>query len=220
MTAGADGRVVRGAQKVGARERGAGDPRPIFVVALVTMDELSRMLPSIDDVLTFWFADPGRWWKKDPAFDAEIRDRFLALHNAIERGEREDWLETRRGALSYVIVLDQFSRNMFRDSARMFESDARALAAARRILDGGADRSLSRDERMFLYMPFMHSEDMVDQDRCVWLFASALQEWLRYAEEHRDVIRRFGRFPHRNALLGRQSTPEELDFLNQPGSSF
>jgi uncharacterized protein (DUF924 family) len=184
------------------------------------MDELPSTLPAIGDVLTFWFADPVRWWKKDPAFDAEIRDRFLSLHDAIERDERDDWLETPRGVLAYVIVLDQFSRNMFRDSARMFESDTRALAAARAALDRGMDRSLSRDERMFLCMPFMHSEDIVDQDRSVALFASTLQEWVRFAEMHRDIVRRFGRFPHRNALLGRQSTFEELEFLKQPGSSF
>ena len=189
------------------------------MVALVTMDGLSPTSPSVGDVLTFWFAEPDRWWKKDPAFDAEIRDRFLELHDAIERDEREDWLETPRGALAYVIVLDQFSRNMFRGSARMFVSDARALAAARGAVDRGMDRSLSRDERMFLYMPFMHSEDIVDQDRCVGLFAS-LQEWVRYAEEHRNIVRRFARFPHRNALLGRQSTSEELEFLKQTGSWF
>jgi uncharacterized protein (DUF924 family) len=181
---------------------------------------LPRPPPSLDDVLTFWFAQPDRWWKKDPALDAEIRDRFLLLHDAIERDEREDWRETPRGALAYVVVLDQFSRNMFRGSARMFASDARALATARRALDRGIDRSLSRDERMFLCMPFMHSEDILDQDRSVALFASDLQEWARYAEEHRDIVRRFGRFPHRNALLGRDSTSEELEFLKQPGSAF
>lgn len=181
---------------------------------------LTPTLPSPGDVLTFWFADPSRWWKRDSTFDAEIRDRFLTLHNAVERDEREDWLETPGGALAYVLVLDQFSRNMFRGSARMFEGDARALAAARGALDRGIDRSLSHDERMFLYMPFMHSEDIVDQERCVGLFASAMQEWVRYAEQHRDIVRRFGRFPHRNALLGRQSTSAELEFLKQPGSSF
>jgi len=190
------------------------------VVELVTMAELTTTLPSIGDVLTFWFADPQRWWKKDPAFDAEIRDRFQTLHDAIGRDEREDWLESPRGALAYVIVLDQFSRNMFRGSACMFESDVRALAAARRTLDRGIDQSLSSDERMFLYMPFMHSEDIVDQDRCVELFASSSQESARYAERHRDIVRRFGRFPHRNALLGRPSTSAELEFLKQPGSSF
>jgi uncharacterized protein (DUF924 family) len=184
------------------------------------MADVTSTLPAIADVLTFWFADPDRWWKKDPAFDAEIRDRFLPLHDGIERDERDDWLETPRGALAYVIVLDQFSRNMFRGSARMFESDARALAAARAALDRGMDGSLSRDERMFLCMPFMHSEDIVDQDRSVALFASMPQGQSRFAEMHRDIVRRFGRFPHRNALLGRPSTAEELEFLKQPGSSF
>jgi uncharacterized protein (DUF924 family) len=177
-------------------------------------------LPSTDDVLTFWFADPGRWWKKDPAFDAEIRARFLELHDAVMRDERQEWLETSRGTLAYVIVLDQFSRNMFRGTARMFEGDPRALAAARRGLDRSFDRGLCDEERMFLCMPFMHSEDMADQDRCVGLFASGLEQWLPYAEAHRDIVRRFARFPHRNALLGRPSTPEELEFLKQPGSSF
>jgi uncharacterized protein (DUF924 family) len=180
----------------------------------------SRTLPSSDDVLTFWFADPGRWWKKAPAFDAEVRERFLALHDAVERGACADWGESPRGALAYVIVLDQFSRNMFRDSARMFESDARALATARRALDRGFDQGLSRDERMFLYMPFMHSEDIGDQERCVGLFEASVPDTLRFAEQHRDIIRRFGRFPHRNALLGRSSTVEELEFLKQPGASF
>lgn len=184
------------------------------------MAELTRALPSMGDVLAFWFADPQRWWKKDAAFDAEIRDRFSKLHDAVERDECEDWLDTPRGTLAYVVVLDQFSRNMFRGSARMYEGDARALAVARRAIDRGIDGSLSRDERMFLYMPFMHSEDVADQERCVALFGAGLQEMLRYAEAHRDIIRRFGRFPHRNALLGRQSTAEELEFLKQPGSSF
>jgi uncharacterized protein (DUF924 family) len=175
---------------------------------------------SVDDVLTFWFSDPGRWWKKDPAFDDEIRDRFLELHEAVRRGERQDWCGTPRGALAYVIVLDQFSRNLFRGSSRSFECDAQALAAARGALDRGFDRGLSADERMFVYMPFMHSEDIADQDRCVALFASEPQQSTSYAEKHRDIIRRFGRFPHRNALLGRQSTAEELEFLKQPGSSF
>src|ERR1041384_6219824 len=147
------------------------------VIVLVTMETPSaRTLPSIEDVLTFWFADPDRWWKKDPAFDATIRDRFLAPHDAIERDECDEWLETQRGALATVIVLDQFSRNMFRDSARMFASDRRALRTARRALDRGFDRGLSDNERMFLHMPFMHSEDIADQDRSVEFFGSALQD--------------------------------------------
>ena len=183
-------------------------------------DPAHPMLSSIDEVLSFWFADPARWWKKDPAFDAELRDRFLALHEAIGRGEREDWLETPKGALAYVIVLDQLSRNMFRGTARSFASDAQARAAARRAVDRGDERVLSDDERMFLYMPFLHSEDIADQDRGVVLFGSLAPDKARYAEQHRDIVRRFGRFPHRNALLGRVSTPAEEEFLKQPGSSF
>ena len=177
-------------------------------------------LPTAEDVLAFWFADPARWWKKDPAFDAQVRERFLALHEAIERGEYEDWLATPRGALAYVVVLDQFSRNMFRGTGRSFASDARARAAARGAVDRGDDRALSVDERSFLYMPFMHSEDLSDQDRSCALFAASRPDQARYAEMHRDIVRRFGRFPHRNALLGRASTSEEEEFLKQPGSSF
>jgi uncharacterized protein (DUF924 family) len=177
-------------------------------------------MPSNDEVLGFWFADSARWWKKDPAFDAEVRDRFLALHEAIERGERESWLETASGTLAYVIVLDQFSRNMFRGTARMLASDARARTAARRALERGDDAALSPEQRTFHFMPFVHSEDIADQDRGVALFAHAPPEQVRLAEQHRDIIRRFGRFPHRNALLGRESTPEEKEFLKQPGSSF
>jgi uncharacterized protein (DUF924 family) len=177
-------------------------------------------LPTSEDVLAFWFADPARWWKKDPAFDAEVRERFLALHEVIDRGDREDWLETARGALAFVVVLDQFSRNMFRGTARSFASDARARMAARRAVERGDDQALTDDQRPFLYMPLMHSEDLADQDRCCALFAAARSDQLRYAESHRDIIRRFGRFPHRNALLGRASTPEEEGFLKQPGSSF
>lgn len=177
-------------------------------------------LATAEDVLAFWFADPTRWWKKDLAFDSEIRERFLALHEAIDRGEHDDWLEMARGALAYVVVLDQFSRNMFRGTAQSFASDVRARAAARRAVDRGDDRTLSDDERSFLYMPFMHSEDLADQDRGCALFATFRTDQLRYAEAHRDIIRRFGRFPHRNAVLGRTSTPAEEEFLKQPGSSF
>jgi uncharacterized protein (DUF924 family) len=174
----------------------------------------------MDDVLSFWFADASRWFKKDRAFDAEIRERFGALHEALERGEHEAWLDSPRGALAYVIVLDQFSRNMFRGTARSFASDARALKAACAALDRGFDRELSPPERGFLYMPLMHSEALADQERCVELFRPEGAERLRYAEMHRDIVRRFGRFPHRNEILGRPSTPEEIEFLKQPGSSF
>ena len=177
-------------------------------------------LPTIDDVLSFWFSNPTRWWVKDPVFDSEIRDRFLPLHEAIVRGECEDWLRTPRGTVAYIVVLDQFSRNMFRGTARMFDSDAQARAAAARGLDRGDDRSLSPEERVFLCMPFMHSEDIADQERSVALFATAPSDNLRFAVLHRDIVQRFGRFPHRNAVLGRDSMPEEVEFLKQPGSSF
>lgn len=184
----------------------AGGPGPIHTA-------------DMDEVLEFWFADPSRWWRKDPAFDDEIRARFEALHEEIDRGEHEDWCAAPRGALAYVIVLDQFSRNMFRGTARMFASDARALAAARAAIGRGDDRQLAPAEQTFLYMPFMHSEDLADQERAVELFRAHGDE-ASYAVRHRDIIRRFGRFPHRNELLGRASTPEELAFLTEPGSSF
>lgn len=176
---------------------------------------------AIDDVLSFWMSEPARWWKKDAAFDEQIRGRFLALHDAINRGEHESWLDTPRGALAYVIALDQFSRNMFRESPRAFASDPRARAATKRALERGDDRALPADERVFLYMPLMHSEDLADQERSVERFgALGAADQLRFAQLHRDIVHRFGRFPHRNGPLGRTSTPEEIEFLKGPGSSF
>lgn len=195
-----------------------------------------------EEVLAFWFGtlDPdgraapeisARWWTKDPAFDEALRERFGALHDEVLRGERDDWLESARGRLAAVIVLDQLSRNMFRGSPRMFAADDRALAMAEEGIARGQDRELAFAERSFLYLPLEHSEDLATQERCVELFRTwrdELPEELRggadysldYAVQHRDIIRRFGRFPHRNALLGRESTAEELEFLKQPGSSF
>ncbi|HYX90795.1 MAG TPA: DUF924 family protein [Myxococcaceae bacterium] len=195
-----------------------------------------------EHVLTFWFgtldelgrADTPharRWWRSDPDFDREIRQRFGAEHDAVARGERDYWLESARGRLAFVVVLDQFSRNMFRGTGRMFAYDARALEVALEGIDGGVDKRLRHAERQFIYLPLMHSEQLAIQERCVALFTAWLdelagelrqqvQEGLKFAEQHRDIIRRFGRFPHRNALLGRESTPAELEFLKQPGSSF
>ena len=195
-----------------------------------------------EEVLGFWFGTldaegratqeiAARWWTKDPAFDQALRDRFGALHEEVLRGEHDDWLASARGRLAAVIVLDQLSRNMFRGSARMFAADDRALAIAEEGIARGQDRELAYAERSFLYLPLEHSEDLVRQERCVELFRTwrdEAPEALRggiddsrdYAIAHRDIIRRFGRFPHRNALLGRESTAEELEFLKQPGSSF
>jgi uncharacterized protein (DUF924 family) len=185
-----------------------------------------------EEVLEFWFgpldeqghvdaAHVSRWWKKDPAFDAEVRSRFGALHEAVLRGERDRWLTTPRGRLAFIVVLDQFSRNMFRDSARAFAGDARAVEIALDGITAGVDGQLAAHERGFMYMPLMHSESLAVQDRCIALFEAANDAGsAKFAERHRDIIRRFGRFPHRNAVLGRQSTNDELAFLAQPGSSF
>jgi uncharacterized protein (DUF924 family) len=199
--------------------------------------------PTAQSVLTLWFgdldahgmADPEHrrlWFTKDGAFDALLCERFLSEHEAMVAGQREAWLATPGGRLAYVIVLDQFSRNMFRGSGRMFAADDLARRAALEGIDRGDDRVLSLDERTFLYMPLMHSERLEDQDRCITLFTALRDEagdgparagiegGLKFAVMHRDIIVRFGRYPHRNALLGRSSTPEEEAFLQQPGSSF
>ena len=175
----------------------------------------------MNEVLAFWFSHRERWWRGGADFDEEIRRRFGSLHAELVAGEHEDWRETPAGALAYVIVLEQLSRNMFRGDARTHQSDDRALAASREALARGDDRAMSMEKRTFLYMPFMHSEELADQERSVSLFgANGDVQGLRTAEKHRHVIRRFGRFPHRNALLGRGSTAEELAFLKEPGSSF
>jgi uncharacterized protein (DUF924 family) len=184
-----------------------------------------------EPVIAFWFGEldergqaaarySDRWWRKDPAFDREIRERFAAEHAAVTRREREHWLADPRGAVAYVIVLDQFSRNMFRDTPAMFASDAQALAAARDAIDRGLDRTLPDVMRTFLYMPLMHSEQLADQERSGALFTPIGGANLEFAVRHRDIVARFGRFPHRNAVLGRASTDEEREFLTQPGSSF
>lgn len=188
------------------------------------------MLYLPEDVLAFWFgtgAERGerhkRWFDKDPAFDAELGRRFAPLYERLH-GSR-DWLETAAERLARVIVLDQFPRNMFRGTPRAFAADAAALQTARLALERGDERDLLPVEQLFLYLPFEHSEALADQKRACALFAplEAFPETadaLRYAEAHRDIIARFGRFPHRNAILGRESTPEELAFLAQPGSGF
>ncbi len=198
--------------------------------------------PDAEAVLALWFgtlddhgraseATASRWWKKDPAFDQMLRDRFGALHAAVASGERDRWLATTRGSLAYVIVLDQLSRNMFRGTPEMFATDGQALAVALNHIDGGQHRSLALAERTFMTMPLMHSEDLAVQQRCVDLFAAfrdeltgALREQIAqnvtFAQKHRDIVARWGRFPHRNEILCRDSSPAEIEFLGQPGSSF
>ena len=188
-----------------------------------------------DDVLDFWFGrpdEPGHlharpdWFRKDPVFDAAIRERFGALIEAALHGELDDWAAAPRSALARILVLDQFTRNAFRDSARMYAGDARALAAARALCASGQDRSLPGVMRQFVYLPFEHAESLADQQESMRRFAQleqdepALAGLLEWARKHLDIVARFGRFPHRNALLGRPSTPEEIEFLKQPGSGF
>lgn len=176
-----------------------------------------------DDVLKFWFTDssPKQWFTRNDAFDAAIRDTLGPLHARAVAGELDDWAATPRGALALMILLDQAPRNLHRGSARAFASDPAALRHARAAIAAGFDAGLSDDERLFFYLPFEHSEDLADQERCIELCRTlATAQYVEYAERHRNVIARFGRFPHRNAVLGRASTPEELEFLKQPGSSF
>jgi uncharacterized protein (DUF924 family) len=177
----------------------------------------------VADVLRFWFAEtrPEQWFAKDEAFDAEVRRRFLALQEALAARPRETLLRDARTALAGIIVFDQMSRNMFRGTARAFATDQQALAIADAALASGFDRGLTRDERLFCYLPFEHAEDRVAQARGVALISTLDDpELTKWAEAHKVIIDRFGRFPHRNAALGRSSTPEEIDFLKQPASSF
>ena len=177
------------------------------------------MIESADAVLAFWrSAGPDKWFNKDTTFDDEIRTRFLKTYEAAARGELAAWEATREGALALAIVLDQFPRNMFRGSARAFAADPLALAVAARAIERGFDLQLPVQERSFFYLPFEHSEAMADQERSLTLFrALGDAESLRWAELHADIIRRFGRFPHRNAVLGRATTPEEQAFLDSGG---
>jgi uncharacterized protein (DUF924 family) len=177
------------------------------------------------EVLRFWFGEGAeygkahkRWFVKNAAFDAEIRGRFAQLHERLARNH--EWLDDPRGCLARIIVLDQFPRNMYRGSVRAFSSDALALEAAKHMVAKGWDRSLLPVEKQFVYLPFEHSESLADQQRACDLMRPLGEELYDWALRHKRVIERFGRFPHRNEILGRASTPDEIEFLKQPGSSF
>jgi uncharacterized protein (DUF924 family) len=177
------------------------------------------------EVLGFWFggdAEYGvvhkRWFQKDPAFDAEVRRRFLSLHGEV--AGNSEWLDVPRECLARIIVLDQFPRNMFRGTPRAFATDGLALAAARHAIASGYDRDWLRVEKIFAYLPFEHSEALADQELACELMRPLGEEQYDYALRHKAIIERFGRFPHRNPILGRESTPEEIEFLKQPGSGF
>ena len=170
-------------------------------------------------ILRDWFSDPERWWGTDPAFDRYLRETYRDDVEAALRGERDGWSVTPRGALALVILLDQIARNIHRGTPRMYAGDAKALSTSFEVIGSGQDASLSEAERQFLYMPLMHSEDRFVQRRSLEKFAE-LSRSFDYAKSHADIVFRFGRFPHRNAILGRESTPEEIEFLKQPGSAF
>ena len=177
------------------------------------------MIASAETVLAFWrAAGPDKWFKKNTEFDAAIRENFLATHEAAANGELASWEVTPEGAYALVIVLDQFPRNMFRGSARAFAADPLAREVSGRALERGFDRQIEERGRGFFYLPLMHSETLADQERCVALYRALGQsENLKYAEDHADIIRRFGRFPHRNTALGRATTAVEQAFLDSGG---
>jgi uncharacterized protein (DUF924 family) len=174
---------------------------------------------SASDVLAFWReAGPDKWFSKSDDFDCAIRNNFLPTYEAAASGRLHDWEDTPQGALALVIVLDQFPRNIFRNSARAWAADPLARAVTNRALARGFDRDVDRGLQVFFYLPLMHSEDIRDQERCVELCrALGNENNLKYAELHADIIRRFGRFPHRNPVLGRNTTPEEKTFLESGG---
>jgi uncharacterized protein (DUF924 family) len=171
------------------------------------------------DVLAFWrAAGADKWFKKDSTFDAEIMARFAETQRAAAAGALSAWADTAEGALALLILLDQFPRNMFRGEARAFATDAQARAAAESAIARGFDQAVPAAERMFFYLPFEHSESMADQERCIALMrATGDADLVKWAQLHADIIRRFGRFPHRNMVLGRATTPEEQAFLDAGG---
>lgn len=181
------------------------------------MTDIGNMTPA--DILAFWReAGRERWYKPSDAFDAEVRRRFLPLWHKAAAGELASWEDSDDGVLALVIVLDQFPRNMFRGTPEAFASDAPAREVARRAIERGTDRRIDSLLLEFLYLPFMHSEHLPDQLRCVALFENTDNaENLKYAREHADIIQRFGRFPHRNRLLGRDTTADEQAFLDGGG---
>ena len=175
------------------------------------------------EILHFWFEEtqPAQWWAKAADFDRHIAARFAQLHAAAVRGELYGWRNGPGGRLAEIIVLDQFSRNIFRDRPQAFAADAMALVLAQEAVAAGIDQQLEPVRRAFLYMPYMHSESALIHSLAVSLFAApGMQANLDFELRHQAIIERFGRYPHRNAILGRQSTAAEIDFLRTPGSSF
>lgn len=175
------------------------------------------------EILSFWFEEieASKWWIKDADFDQQIKQRFLEVHEQANLCELYTWRDSAKGRLAEIIVLDQFSRNIFRDSVKAFSSDSLALALAQESISLGKHLELSQVERSFLYMPFMHSESLAIHDVAIELFKeNGVQSNFDFEIKHRNIIEKFGRYPHRNSILERASTDEEIEFLKQPGSSF
>lgn len=190
-------------------------------------------MSGIEQILDFWFNDPQAppgtrkvWFAKDPKFDQLIRSRFQNDYHAAAAGQLDQWQESPQGCVALILLLDQFPRNMFRDTPTAFDTDPQALAVTERAIKRGFDQKLPSLQRWFLYIPLMHSENLNHQNQSVQLFAQLRDQnpetasAFSYAVRHQEVIERFGRFPHRNKILGRASTLEEVEFLKQPGSSF
>lgn len=175
------------------------------------------------EVINFWFKEiePARWWVKDITFDREITKRFFEIHQSARQCELVHWRKTALGRLAEIIVLDQFSRNMYRDTPQAFAYDGIALALAQEAIALGADKTLNSIEKSFLYMPFMHSESLVIHKKAVALYqANGIASNVEFELKHKEIIERFGRYPHRNIILNRESTDEEVKFLSQANSSF
>ncbi|HVS13519.1 MAG TPA: DUF924 family protein [Thermoanaerobaculia bacterium] len=206
------------------------------------MSESAPLAAEARAVLDYWFGPLDadglasaekreRWWRKDPAFDAEIRERFGGLWERAARGELDGWSASADGSLALIVVLDQLPRNMFRDRPEMFATDPRARTVVLAGIESGLDRALVSDRAVFFYMPLMHGESRIDQHLGMRLYDELVERSpagardvlsgnLDFMRRHFEIVDRFGRFPHRNAVLGRESTPEEVAFLEQPGSSF
>jgi len=199
-------------------------------------------MSSIQDIIDEWFGaldelgraseeKSARWFEKNPSFDQMLKDRFGPLVEDAIEGNLEDWADTNEGALALILLLDQFARNIHRGTPKMYAGDQHAVRISERLIDEGRDNAFPHAQRVFVYMPLMHSEDLVIQNKCVECFEElvktsaaelepSLARNLKYAIAHRDIVAKWGRFPHRNAILDRISTPEEAEFLKQPGSSF
>lgn len=179
------------------------------------------------EIIAFWFSNKKNWFAKSKEFDGEVKEKFGPLiENAMEGGLK-DWLESPDGTLAYILLLDQFTRNVFRGDAKAFSGDHFSEAASLGAIENGIDRKIELEHRTFVYMPLMHSEKKRVQEKSIEVFENLAREGgsdfegtLKYAHSHKAIVDRFGRYPHRNEILGRSSTPEEKDFLNEPGSSF